>query len=579
MKNTFADELSRTNRASINLQEFAGGIPQVSARFPEIRIGPWWITTRQILLTLIPLGILGAGVAVFGARFLRTLPEVQQFITAYPGTGSFAPPVTDGFPLWLRICHWLNLFLMLFMIRSGIQILADHPRLYLNPGCTPGSEWFRLLGPVPLDREYHAKEDTVALPGWLGLPGIRHSIGIARWWHFVFDTLWLANGIVVYVLLFTTGQWRRIVPVSWDVIPHTLSTAIQYLSLDFPPPSGWLQYNGLQLLAYFTTVFIASPLALITGVMQSPAVAAQLHLATGFLNRQVARSLHFLVLGYFILFLVGHVVMVFATDALNNLNHMTLGSDARSWTGFLVFAVMMGFTAVAWMAATPLTLKYPRKIQHIGRWVIGWLLDGLEKLRPVANYQEKDISPYFWVNGTPPNSEEYKKHLQEGFRNYRLHVGGLVEKPMEIPMNQLRSIPKQEQITSNYCIQGWTGVAKWGGVRMKDIMAMVQPKPNARYVVFYSFAHGAGKGRGLYYDAHKIEHMNHDQTILAYEMNGQNLPESHGAPLRLRNELELGFKQVKWVQAVEFVESYAHLGQGEGGFNEDYEFFTTRNPI
>ena len=129
MKNTFADELSRTNRASINLQEFAGGIPQVSARFPEIRIGPWWITTRQILLTLIPLGILGAGVAVFGARFLRTLPEVQQFITAYPGTGSFAPPVTDGFPLWLRICHWLNLFLMLFMIRSGIQILADHPRI------------------------------------------------------------------------------------------------------------------------------------------------------------------------------------------------------------------------------------------------------------------------------------------------------------------------------------------------------------------------------------------------------------------------------------------------------------------
>ena len=465
------------------------------------------------------------------------------------------------------------------MIRSGIQILADHPRLYLNPGCTPGSEWFRLLGPVPLNREYHAKEDTVALPGWLGLPGIRHSIGLARWWHFVFDTLWLANGILVYVLLFSTGQWRRIVPVSFDIIPHTISTAIQYLSLDFPPPSGWLQYNGLQLLAYFTTVFIASPLALITGVMQSPAVAAQLHLATGFLNRQVARSLHFLVLAYFLLFIVGHVVMVFATDALNNLNHMTLGTDERSWGGLLVFVLLMGFFAVAWMAATPLTLKYPRKIQHIGRWVIGWLLDGFEKLRPVANYQEKDISPYFWVNGTPPDSEGYKKHLQEGFRNYRLHVGGLVEISMEIPMDQLRSMPKQEQITSNYCIQGWTGIAKWGGVRLKDIMSLVQPKPNARYVVFYSFAHGSGKGRGLYYDVHKIEHMNHDQTILAYEMNGQNLPESHGAPLRLRNELELGFKSVKWVQAVEFVESFAQLGQGEGGFNEDYEFFTTRNPI
>ena len=579
MKHTFSDELTRTADDYIDLKKFAGGVDQKMSNFPEIRVGPFWFTTRQILLTFIPLGILGAGLAVFGARFLRAFPEVQQFIAAYPGTGSFAQPVSNGFPAWLRICHWLNFFLLLFMIRSGIQILADHPRLYLNPGCTPGSEWFRLLGPVPLNREYHAKEDTVALPGWLGLPGIRHSIGLARWWHFVFDTLWLANGILVYVLLFSTGQWRRIVPVSFDIIPHTISTAIQYLSLDFPPPSGWLQYNGLQLLAYFTTVFIASPLALITGVMQSPAVAAQLHLATGFLNRQVARSLHFLVLAYFLLFIVGHVVMVFATDALNNLNHMTLGTDERSWGGLLVFVLLMGFFAVAWMAATPLTLKYPRKIQHIGRWVIGWLLDGFEKLRPVANYQEKDISPYFWVNGTPPDSEGYKKHLQEGFRNYRLHVGGLVEKSMEIPMDQLRSMPKQEQITSNYCIQGWTGIAKWGGVRLKDIMSLVQPKPNARYVVFYSFAHGSGKGRGLYYDVHKIEHMNHDQTILAYEMNGQNLPESHGAPLRLRNELELGFKSVKWVQAVEFVESFAQLGQGEGGFNEDYEFFTTRNPI
>ena len=579
MKNTFSDELTRATGAPDDIKEFAGGIPQVPARFPEIRIGPWWVTTRQSLLALIPLGIVGAILAILTARFLRTLPLVQQFIAAYPGTGSFAPPVPDGFPLWLRICHWLNLFLMLFMIRSGIQILADHPRLYLNPHCTPGSEWFRLLGPVPLDREYHAKEDTVSLPGWLGLPGIRHSVGLARWWHFVFDTVWLANGILVYVLLFTTDQWRRIVPVSFDIIPHTISTALQYLSLDFPPPSGWLQYNGLQLLAYFTTVFIASPLALITGVMQSPAVAARLHLATGFLNRQVARSLHFLVLGYFILFMIGHVVMVFATDALNNFNHMALGTDAHSWNGFLVFTVIFGVIALAWMVATPLTLKYPRNIQHIGRWMIGWILSGIERLPPVANYQEKDISRYFWVNGTAPVSLEYKQQLAEGFKNYRLNVGGLVENPMQISMSQIRSMPKHEQITSNYCIQGWTGIAKWGGVRLKDILSLVQPKKNARYAVFYSFAHGSGKGHGLYYDAHKIEQMQHDQTILAYEMNGQNLPECHGAPLRLRNELELGYKQVKWVQSIEFVEEIQSIGGGEGGFNEDYEYYTARGLI
>ena len=140
-------------------------------------------------------------------------------------------------------------------------------------------------------------------------------------------------------------------------------------------------------------------------------------------------------------------------------------------------------------------------------------------------------------------------------------------------------MPKHEQITSNYCIQGWTGIAKWGGVRLKDILSLVQPKKNARYAVSYSFAHGSGKGHGLYYDAHKIEHMQHDQTILAYEMNGQNLPECHGAPLRLRNELELGYKQVKWVQSIEFVEEIQSIGGGEGGFNEDYEYYTARGPI
>lgn len=123
-----------------------------------------------------------------------------------------------------------------------------------------------------------------------------------------------------------------------------------------------------------------------------------------------------------------------------------------------------------------LTLKYPRKIQHIGRWMIGWILSGLERLHPVAQYQEKDISRYFWVNGTAPDSTEYKRHITEGFKNYHLNIGGLVEKPVQISLAQLRAIPKHEQITSNYCIQGWTGVAKWGGVRMKDIMNLVQPK-------------------------------------------------------------------------------------------------------
>ena len=108
MKHTFADELSRTADNSIDSKTFAGGFPEAMARFPEIRMGKWWITTRQSLLLLVPVGIAGTILSILTARFLRTFPAVQQFIATYPGTGSFAPPLPDGFPLWLRTCHWIN---------------------------------------------------------------------------------------------------------------------------------------------------------------------------------------------------------------------------------------------------------------------------------------------------------------------------------------------------------------------------------------------------------------------------------------------------------------------------------------
>src|SRR5215471_13964299 len=115
---------------------------------PQVRIRKRWVNT----LWLLPIGfaLLIIGIAV--AQQLRTYPAVQHFILTYPGQGSFQLPVTTGFPLWLRILHFLNLLFMLFIIRAGIQILADHPRLELDAGSTPGREWLRLRGPVPADR-------------------------------------------------------------------------------------------------------------------------------------------------------------------------------------------------------------------------------------------------------------------------------------------------------------------------------------------------------------------------------------------------------------------------------------------
>ena len=158
--------------------------------------------------------------------------------------------------------HFFNLFLMFLIIRAGIQILADHPRLYWNVNCTPGTEWFRFQHPVPTGRIWTAKDDSVTIPGWLGIPGIRHSIGLARWWHFSCDFLWLINGAAFYVMLFVSGQWAKLVPRTWAVFPNSLSVAIQYLSIQLPPNDSWVRFNSLQQLAYFATVFIAAPLAL-----------------------------------------------------------------------------------------------------------------------------------------------------------------------------------------------------------------------------------------------------------------------------------------------------------------------------
>nr|WP_221247589.1 molybdopterin-dependent oxidoreductase [Gordonia humi] len=561
-------------------------MPQHKARLPQIRIGTRWYNPW---LALIVVSAVGALVFIAICQQLRQYDWMQSFMDTYPGTSdSYAQTVDSGFPAWLRWQHLLNAIFMLFIIRAGIQILADHPRLYLNSGSTPGTDWLRIRGPIPADRldqsrpdkVWTAKDDAVALPKWLGIPGIRHSIGLARWVHFSFDLLWLINGTVFVVLLFVTDQWHRLIPTSWTVFPNALSAAIQYGSLDFPANEGYTNFNGLQIIAYFLTIFVVAPLAPITGLLQAPAVAAKLGTGRGPLNRQVARTLHFFVLAWMVFFILVHTVMVFVTGLVGNLNHIVLGANTQSLWPLLVYVLVMIAVVAVWLAASPFTLRYPRLVQKTGRFLVGWIKGLMEWSNPRADYSEKDISPYFWPNGTIPVSDRYREMRSNNWSDYTLLVNGLVENPTTFTYRQLLDMPKHEQITQHFCIQGWSAVGKWGGVRMADILKIVQPTPEAKYAVFYSMAYGGdGPAAGRYYDCHKIEHMSRDLTILAYEMNGEPLTETHGAPLRLRNEDELGFKQVKWIEAIEFVESFEHIGRGQGGYNEDHEFYGYRMPI
>ena len=478
-------------------KEWAGGIPEEMATLPQIRVGKRWYSFRRYAPLAVAVAVVLLLGGVFGARALRAVPAVQAFIAAYPGTGSFGPRVLSGFPWWLRYQHYLNFVLMLLIIRAGVADSRRPPRLTVDAGCAPESEWFRLRQAVPTDRPWTAKDDSVALPRWLGLPGIRHSIGLARWWHFGMDVLWVANGAVFCVLLFATDQWHRLVPMSWDVVPSAASVALQYLSLDFPPPSGWEQYNALQMLTYFVTVFVAAPLALATGLLQSPAIAARFGFGAGVLNRQVSRTVHFGVLLYFVAYIAVHVTMVCITGAAVNFNHITRGVDAPDASGVWLFVLGTAVAAAIWIAATPFTLRYPRVVQKSGRFLVGWLKDLMERWNPTAQYREEHISPFFWPNGTQPVSAEYHRLKEGGFEDFKLKVGGLVENPLEIPFADLRAMNKQVQITHHYCIQGWSGIAKWGGVPMRDIVALVRPKPEAKFAVFYSFAHGPDLGSGL----------------------------------------------------------------------------------
>jgi thiosulfate reductase cytochrome b subunit len=127
--------------------------------------------------------------------------------------------------------------------------------------------------PVGKDVIYTAREDEVSVSPWLALPG-RKNLGLGRHWHGVSSTLWLLTGLTYILLLFATGEWQRLAPTSWDIVPRAWRSLLTYLSLQAPPLSDFQPYDALQQLAYAFVVFIVAPLMIATGAAMSPAIAA-----------------------------------------------------------------------------------------------------------------------------------------------------------------------------------------------------------------------------------------------------------------------------------------------------------------
>jgi thiosulfate reductase cytochrome b subunit len=286
--------------------------------------------TKKKLLIGVPGALIVFAVLVVLAQWFRSTEAGIDFIAAYPGETELPEGAPVGFPAWLNFQHFLNAFFIILIARTGWLVRTTQ---------RPAAYWTRNNR------------------GLIRTKGEPKKISLDLWLHQSLDVLWVTNGLIFVVLLFITGQWMRIVPTSWDVFPNAVSSAIQYASLNWPLENGWTNYNSLQVLAYFTIVFIAAPLAIITGLRMSnlwPGPSARI---SKIYPLPLARAVHLPVMIFFVLFIIVHVTLVLTTGALKNLNHMFAANNGDSWLGFGIFALLIALIVAAWILAKPAFLQ------------------------------------------------------------------------------------------------------------------------------------------------------------------------------------------------------------------------------
>lgn len=189
-------------------------------------------------------------------------------------------------------------------------------------------------------------------------------------------------------------------------------------------------------------------------------------------------------------------------------------------------------------------------------------------------YTEADISAVFKPNGSIlPDTPEYQALMRSGFADYRLQVDGLVARPVTLSLAELKALGTTTQITRHDCVEGWSAIGKWTGTPLSALLDHVKPRDDARFVVFHCFDNI--EEDTAYYESIDLGEARHPQTLLAYGLNGADLPVANGAPLRLRIGRQLGYKQAKYIRRIELVASFGHIGDGNGGYWEDngYEWY------
>jgi DMSO/TMAO reductase YedYZ molybdopterin-dependent catalytic subunit len=180
-------------------------------------------------------------------------------------------------------------------------------------------------------------------------------------------------------------------------------------------------------------------------------------------------------------------------------------------------------------------------------------------------FNHSEISNFTPVVGEPPKDESYQRLLAGGFAEWRLTVDGLVARPSSFSLAELKRFPSRSQITNHVCEQGWSFIAEWIGVPISYILNVVGALPRAKYVV--AFPYDNGDPPQTWWESIDMVDAWHPQTLLAYGMNGPELPIRHGAPVRLKVPRQMGYKSVKYLRRITVADTVKNIGKGVGGAN------------
>lgn len=491
------------------------------------------------------------------------------------------------FPVWLRASHLINFVLVGMLLRSGWEMLSSLPRLWWRNDCAPGTEWLRFTRrKLPKEEGvYTSLMDEKSLSPIIALPG-RENIGLGRHWHGLSVMLWVLNGLVYVTLLFATGLWRRIIPTSWDIFPDAWESLKVYIGFGVPGIEHFQPYDALQMLGYSFVIFVLAPVLMLTGLAMAPAIRSRFPwYVKAWGGHQGARSIHFICMALMSGFIVMHVGLVFLVHRENNLVHMVFGDvdTARYAQAFTITLLVIALVIAFWIGLSYWTLAdrarahgFLVRFTEIGRKIF------LNHLRPRNAKQksltDEDISDYHWTNGLPPTEDESIEWTQardNGWEGYSITIGDELSGTHKvITLDDLRELPQTSYIATHTCMQGWSATSRWTGVRLEDVMTLIGPRPKgAKYILIDSYGLAQkmydNRPREPFYAVIDVETVGEDDTILAYERNGEPLDTYLGAPARLRVESNHGYKHVKWVKSIRWIDDYTKYGDGRGGTRED----------